>query len=69
VGFIRRLRGRTVASDAKTVALKHGRLTVMFKLGPRTAALALIRVSAKLDYELAVTSTLHRPVPRPKSTR
>ena len=69
VGFIGRLRGRTVASGAKTVALKHGRLTVMFKLGPRTAARALIRVSAKLDHELAVTSTLHRPVPRPKSTR
>jgi hypothetical protein len=41
----------------------------MFRLGPRTAAHALIRVSAKLDHELAVTSTLHRPVERPKSTR
>ena len=60
VGFIGRLRGRTVASGAKTVALRHGRLTVMFKLGPRTAAHALIRVSAKLDHELAVTSTLRR---------
>jgi Bacterial Ig-like domain len=60
VGFIGRLRGRTVASTAKTVALKRGRLTVVFKLGPRTAAHALIRVSAKLDHELAVTSTLHR---------
>ena len=38
VGFIGRLRGRTVASGAKTVALKHGRLTAIFKLGPRTAA-------------------------------
>ena len=28
VGFTGRLRGRTVASGAKTVALKHGRLTV-----------------------------------------
>jgi hypothetical protein len=60
VGFIGRLRGRTVASGAKTVSLNHGRLTVMFKLGPRTAAHALIRVSAKLDHELAVTSTLRR---------
>jgi hypothetical protein len=60
VGFTGRLRGRTVASGAKTVALRHGRLTVMFKLGPRTAAQALIRVSAKLDHELAVTSTLRR---------
>ncbi len=68
VGFIGRLRGRTVASGAKTVALKHGRVTVVFRLGPRTAAHALIRVSAKLDHELSVTSTLRRP-PRPKSTR
>jgi hypothetical protein len=60
VGFTGRLQGRTVASTAKTVALKRGRLTVVFKLGPRTAAHALIRVSAKLDHELAVTSTLRR---------
>ena len=60
VGFTGRLRGRAVASGAKTVALRHGRLTVMFKLGPRAAAHALIRVSAKLDHELAVTSTLRR---------
>ena len=39
----------------------QGRLTVTFRLGPRTAAQALIRVSAKLDHELAVTSTLRRP--------
>jgi len=60
VGFTGRLRGRTVASGARTVALKHGRLTVVFRLGPRTAAHALIRVSAKLDHELAVTSNLRR---------
>ncbi len=66
VGFIGRLGGRTVASGAKTVALKRGRLTVMFKLGPRTAAHALIRVSAKLGHEQAVTSTLHRHGPRPR---
>jgi hypothetical protein len=69
VGFIGRLLGRTVASDAKTMALKHGRLTVIFKLGPRTAAQATIRVSAKLDHELAVTSTLHRRAHRPQSAR
>jgi len=60
VGFTGRLGGRTIASAARTVALKRGRLTVVFKLGPRTAAHALIRVSAKLDHELAVTSTLRR---------
>ncbi|HTD08824.1 MAG TPA: hypothetical protein VK680_08030 [Solirubrobacteraceae bacterium] len=60
VGFTGRLGGRTIASAAKTVGLKRGRLTVVFKLGPRTAAHALIRVSAKLDHELAVTSTLRR---------
>lgn len=60
VGFIGRLRGRTIASGTKTVALKHGRLTVMFKLGPRTAKHALIRVSAKLNHGLPVTSTLRR---------
>jgi hypothetical protein len=42
----------------------------MFRLGPRTAARALIRVSAKVDHELAVTSTLRRRVVlRPKPTR
>jgi hypothetical protein len=60
VGFTGRLKGRIVASGAKVVTLKHGHLTVAFKLGARTAAHALIRVSAKLDHEAAVTSTLHR---------
>jgi Bacterial Ig-like domain len=60
VGFTGKLKGRIVASAAKTAVLKHGRLTVTFRLGPRTAAHALIRVSAKLDHEAAVTSTLHR---------
>jgi len=64
VGFTGRLSGRIIAFGAKTVVLKHGRLTVTFRLGPRTAAHALIRVSARLDHEAAVTSTLrrdHRP--------
>jgi Bacterial Ig-like domain len=60
VGFTGRLRGRIVASAAKTAVLKRGRLTVTFRLGPRTAAHALIRVSAKLDHHAVVTSTLHR---------
>jgi hypothetical protein len=64
VSFTGRLGGRTVASGAKTVALKRGTLTATFKLGPRTAAHATIRVSAKLDHQLAVTSTLHRPAAR-----
>ncbi len=64
VSFTGRLRGRTVASAAKMIALKRGKLTAIFKLGPRTAAHALIRVSAKLDHERAVTSTLHRQASR-----
>jgi hypothetical protein len=55
-----RLRGRNVAWGAKTVALEHGRLTVTFKLGPRTAAEAAILVSARLGRQLAVTSMLRR---------
>lgn len=69
VGFTGRLKGKIIASGAKSVVLKHGRLTVTFRLGARTAAHALIRVSAKLDHEPAVTSTLHRRKPRPKPTR
>ncbi len=64
VGFTGRLLGLTVASGAKTKALKHGKLTATFKLGPRTAAHATIRVSAKLDHEAVVVSTLVRPRPR-----
>lgn len=60
VSFAGRLGGRTVASGTEIVALKRGRLTATFKLGPRTAAHATIRVSARLDHELAVASTLHR---------
>jgi hypothetical protein len=60
VGFTGRLKGKLVASAAKTVALKRGRLTVTFTLGPRTAAHALVRISGRLDHEAAVTSTLRR---------
>lgn len=60
VGFTGRLKGKLVASAAKTVALKRGRLTVTFTLGPRTAAHAVVRISARLDHDAAVTSTLHR---------
>jgi hypothetical protein len=67
IDFTGRLHSRIVAFRAKTVALRHGRLTTTFKLGPRTAAHAVIRVSAKLDHELAVTSTLRRhAVRRPR---
>jgi hypothetical protein len=69
VGFIGRLHGRTVTSGAKTISLKHGRLTAIFKLGPRTAAHGLIRVIAKLDHQLAVTSTLRRTPARPRYAR
>ncbi len=69
VSFTGHLGGRTVAWGAKTVALKHGRLTATFKLGPRTAAHATIHVSAKLDHELAVTSTLHRHPRRARRSR
>jgi hypothetical protein len=64
VGFTGRLLRRTVASGAKTLALEHGRLTAIFKLGLHTAAHVVIRVSAKLDHEAAVVSTLVRPRPR-----
>lgn len=60
VSFTGRLGGRTVASGTKILALKRGRLTAIFKLGPHTAAHATIRVSAKLDHQSAVTGTLHR---------
>jgi len=64
VGFTGRLSGRIVASGAETVALRRGGLTAIFKLGPRTAAHAMIRVSAKLGHELAVSSTLDRDAGR-----
>jgi hypothetical protein len=60
VRFTGRLNGRIVVSGARTFSLKRGRLTATFRLGPRTAARALIRVSVKLDHEAAVTSTLDR---------
>ena len=60
VSFTGRLHGRTVAASTKTLTLKHGQLTTAFTLGPRTAAHAMIRVSAKLDHQLAATSTLQR---------
>jgi hypothetical protein len=60
VSFTARLHGRPVASETRTMLLKHGRLTTTFRLGPYTAAHAKILVSAKLDHHAAVTSTLHR---------
>lgn len=55
-----RLGHRTIALYARTFALKHGHLTAGFRLGPRTAAHATLRVSAQLDHERTVTSTLRR---------
>ena len=60
VSFTGRLRGRIVACAAESGVLKHGHLTVTFKLGPRTAAHALLHISAKLDHEATVTSTFRR---------
>lgn len=60
ISFTGRLHSRTVAFAAKIVAFKQDGLTVIFKLDPRTAAKATISVSAKLDHQLAVTSTLQR---------
>jgi len=60
VGFMGRFGGRRVAWGVKTVTLEHGRLTVRFKLGPRTAADATIRVTARLDHDTAVSSVLRR---------
>jgi hypothetical protein len=68
VSFTGRLGGRAIASGAKVVALKRGRLTASFRLGPRTAAHATILVSARLDHELVVSSTLRRHAARPRKS-
>jgi hypothetical protein len=60
IGFTGKIHGHIVASGSRTIALRHGSLTAIFKLGPRTAASGLIRVSARLDHGRAVTSTLRR---------
>jgi hypothetical protein len=60
VGVIAKLKGRVVFFSSKTFALNRGRLTVMLKLEPKTAAHASIRVSARFDHEATVTSTLSR---------
>ena len=60
VSFTGRLHGRTVAAGARTIAFKGRELTTTFKLGPRTAAHAAIRVSARLDHQPAVAAVLKR---------
>jgi hypothetical protein len=60
VSFRGRLHGRTVAAATKTIAFRGGKLTTTFKLGPRTAAHAIIRVSARLDHQPAVAAVLKR---------
>jgi hypothetical protein len=62
VSFTGLLQGRAVAAGTKTLALKHGVLTATFRLGPRTAAHATLLISARLNHQHAVTSTLHRHV-------
>jgi len=60
VSFTGRLHGRTVAAATRTIAFRGGKLTTTFKLGPRTAAHATIRVSARLDHQPAVAAVLKR---------
>jgi hypothetical protein len=60
VTFTARLRGRLVAAGTKIVALAHGTLTASFRLMPRTAARAAIRVTARLAHGPLATSMLHR---------
>jgi hypothetical protein len=60
VSFTGRLRGKIIAFAAKTTTLKRGHLTTIFRIGPQTAARALIRVTAKLGYAHGVTTTAHR---------
>lgn len=69
VGFTGGLRGRVVASGSRMIALRKGRLTATFTLGPRTAAHALIRVTVRLDHGHVVTSTLRRRAGRPGALR
>jgi len=49
-----------VAAATRTIVFKGGKLTTTFKLGPRTAAHAGIRVSARLDHQPAVVAVLKR---------
>jgi hypothetical protein len=60
VSFTGRLHGRMVAAATRTIAFRGGKLTTTFRLGPRTAAHATIRVSARLDHEPAVAAILKR---------
>ncbi len=49
VSYTARYHNKTIASNTKTVVLKDGRSTVIFKLSARVAKHATIRVSAKLN--------------------
>lgn len=60
ISYTAHLHGHRVASDARTVPLKHGRLTTVFKLGLRTAAHATITVSARLDHRRSITLVVRR---------
>jgi hypothetical protein len=64
VSFTGRLHGRIVAAARRTIAFRGGELTTTFRLGPRTAAHATIRVSARLDHQPAVAAVLKRSTAR-----
>jgi Bacterial Ig domain len=51
---------KLIASGAKRVPLKHGRLTTTFRLTALVAANATIRVSVQLNHQKVVISTLRR---------
>lgn len=60
VNYVSRYKGRTIASSAKALTLKDGRLTVAFRLTAHAANRSAIKVSARLNHDAVVTSTLDR---------
>jgi hypothetical protein len=67
VSYIARWHNKTIASKAKAVILKNGRLTATFRLSARAAARAVIRVSAQLNHQPVVDNTLRRRATPPYS--
>jgi hypothetical protein len=65
VSYTARYHNKTIASNAKTVILKDGPLTVIFKLGAQAATHATIRISAKLNHQPTVESTLQPRIAPP----
>lgn len=60
VSYTGRLQDHTIAAETKVALLKHGKLTIIFKLGPHTAAHATIRVTAQLNHHPPITRVLRR---------